>query len=221
VPYLYQIKQVNSTPVIIKMDQLNLFGNSAPALSLPPELMEYHPDVFSAGESIALMQTFIDTMPWQQQVIPMYGRDVLTPRLTAWYGDPGSDYAFSGTKFNPMLWTDELLHIKTIVENHTKTTFNSVLLNYYRDGNDSVAWHSDDEYELGIKPVIASVSFGQQRRFDVRRKDNHQTRYSIDLENGSLFLMKGDLQHNWEHRIPKSTQKLKSRVNLTFRTICR
>lgn len=203
------------------MDQLNLFGDAAPALSLPPELMEYHRGVFEAQESLALMQTFIHVIPWQQQVIPMYGRDVLTPRLTAWYGDPGSDYAFSGTKFSPNPWTEELLHIKTNVENYTKTTFNSVLLNYYRDGNDSVAWHSDDEYELGIKPVIASVSFGQQRRFDVRRKDDHQIKYTIELENGSLFLMKGNLQHDWEHRIPKSTKKLKARVNLTFRTISR
>lgn len=201
------------------MDQLNLFGNAAPPLTLPPDLMEYHPDVFGAQQSLDLMRGFIATVPWQQQIITMYGKQVVTPRLTAWYGDAGSDYAFSGTKFNPIPWTDELLQVKQTVEAVTNTTFNSVLLNCYRDGNDSVAWHSDDEYELGIKPVIASVSFGQVRRFEVRRKDHHQTKYAIDLENGSLFLMKGDLQHNWEHRIPKSTRPLKERVNLTFRII--
>ncbi|MGZ3872279.1 MAG: alpha-ketoglutarate-dependent dioxygenase AlkB family protein [Mucilaginibacter sp.] len=201
------------------MDQLNLFGNAAPAPLLPPDLMEYHPNVFNAQQSIVLMQTFISTVPWQQQVITMYGKQMLTPRLTAWYGDAGSDYAFSGTKFDPLPWTDELLEIKQTVETITQTKFNSVLLNYYRNGNDSVAWHSDDEYELGIKPVIASVSFGQTRRFDVRQKTDHQTKYAIDLENGSLFLMKGDLQHNWEHRIAKSTKPLKERVNLTFRII--
>lgn len=201
------------------MDQLNLFGNAAPAPLLPPDLMEYHPGVFNAQQSIALMQTFISTVPWQQQVITMYGKQMLTPRLTAWYGDAGSDYAFSGTKFDPLPWTDELVEIKQTVETITQTKFNSVLLNYYRNGNDSVAWHSDDEYELGIKPVIASVSFGQTRRFDVRKKADHHTKYAIDLENGSLFLMKGDLQHNWEHRIAKSTKPLKERVNLTFRII--
>ena len=97
---------------------------------------------------------------------------------------------------------------------------NTVLLNYYRDGNDSVAWHSDDEYDLGYKPVIASVSLGQDRRFDVREKHEfHQHKYSVNLENGSLLLMKGDLQELWEHRIAKSKSVTKPRINLTFRVI--
>ncbi|WP_428329887.1 alpha-ketoglutarate-dependent dioxygenase AlkB family protein [Mucilaginibacter sp.] len=200
------------------MDQLNLFGNTIPP-ALPADLLTYYAAVFDAKQSIALMKTFITTVPWQQQIISMYGKQVATPRLTAWYGDKGSDYTFSGTKFDPIPWTDELLEIKETVEKVAATRFNSVLLNYYRDGNDSVAWHSDDEYELGIKPIIASVSFGQTRRFDVRKKADHQSKYSVELENGSLLLMKGDLQHNWEHRVAKSTKQLKERVNLTFRII--
>ena len=109
--------------------------------------------------------------------------------------------------------------IKEKIEPLAGTRFNSVLLNYYRDANDSVAWHSDDEYELGVNPVIASVSFGQVRRFDIRNKLDRNRKYSIYLENGSLLVMKGDLQHNWVHQIPKSTKPLKARVNLTFRVI--
>lgn len=201
------------------MDQLNIFGAAAPLPSLPSELLEYRPAVFTAGESFAFMEGFINNVHWQQRVVTMYNKQVLTPRLTAWYGDAGTDYSFSGTKFSPLPWTKELQEIRQKVEGIARTTFNSVLLNYYRDGNDSVAWHSDDEYELGKDPMIASVSFGQVRRFDVRHKQDHQQKYSIDLENGSLILMKGDLQHNWEHRIAKSTKPLKARVNLTFRII--
>jgi alkylated DNA repair dioxygenase AlkB len=201
------------------MEQLNIFGNAAPAPKLPPELMEYFPGIFNTNESYLFLKTLISTVPRQQQVISMYGKDVVTPRLTAWYGDKGHSYTFSGTKFDPLPWTDELLQIKQRVEKISSAVFNTVLLNYYRNANDSVAWHSDDEYELGTDPVIASVSFGQVRRFEVRNKTDHQHKYTIGLENGSLLLMKGDMQHNWEHRVPKSTKPLAERVNLTFRII--
>jgi alkylated DNA repair dioxygenase AlkB len=201
------------------MEQLNIFGEALPPVALPADLMEYHTSILDAKESIELMETFINTVPWEQKTVTMYGKPIVTPRLMAWYGDTGKDYAFSGTKYNPIPWTNELLKIKTVTEKLAGITFNSVLLNYYRDGNDSVAWHSDDEYELGIKPVIASVSLGQVRRFDVRHKTDRQNKYSIELENGSLLLMKGDMQHNWEHRIAKSARPLRERVNLTFRVI--
>jgi len=201
------------------MDQLNIFGEAANIPVLPPELLEYYPGFFDAGESMALMKQFISTVPWQQRMVTMYGKQIITPRLTAWFGNAGKDYTFSGTKFDPLPWTKDLLAIKEKIEPVAGIAFNSVLLNYYRDGNDSVAWHSDDEYELGVKPVIASVSFGQERRFDVRHKIDHQKKYSVDLQNGSLLLMKGDLQHSWEHRIAKSTKPLKERINLTFRVI--
>ncbi|MDF2434148.1 MAG: hypothetical protein JWP44_3779 [Mucilaginibacter sp.] len=201
------------------MEQLNIFGDTLPPVSLPSNLMEYHQKIFDAEESRTFMETFIHTVPWEQKTATMYGKEIITPRLMAWYGDTGKDYAFSGTKYDPIPWTDELLKIKLVTERIAGISFNSVLLNYYRDGNDSVAWHSDDEYELGINPVIASVSLGQARRFDIRHKADHQNKYSITLEDGSLLLMKGDLQHNWEHRIPKSTKPLRERINLTFRVI--
>ena len=201
------------------MEQLSFFEQAGQSAGLPAELLEYHPGFFSPAESAAVLDTFIDTIPWVQEDIKMYGKIMKTPRLTAWYGDPNKEYIFSGTKHHPILWTDELLMIKKKIEPISGTRFNSVLLNYYRDANDSVAWHSDDEYELGVNPVIASVSFGQVRRFDIRHKQDRNRKHSIYLENGSLLIMKGDLQHNWVHQIPKSIKPLKARVNLTFRVI--
>jgi alkylated DNA repair dioxygenase AlkB len=159
------------------------------------------------------------TISWKQETIQMYGKLLNTPRLTAWYGENSKSYAFSGKKYDPHPWTSELLLIKQRVEQAAGMAFNSVLLNDYRNGNDSVAWHADDEPELGVNPVIASVSFGQARRFDVRHKNDHKLKYSVVLENGSLLIMKGDLQHSWEHQVPKSAKAVKERINLTFRII--
>jgi alkylated DNA repair dioxygenase AlkB len=201
------------------MEQLSFFEQAGQSPLLPADLLDYHPGIFNADESAVLLEKFISTVPWKQEDIQMYGKVLKTPRLTAWYGDNDKDYTFSGTKYSPIPWTEELLKIKNRIEPIAGIHFNSVLLNYYRNANDSVAWHSDDEYELGVNPIIASVSFGQVRRFDIRHKQEHNRKYSIYLENGSLLLMKGNLQHLWEHRIPKSTQIMKERVNLTFRVI--
>ena len=201
------------------MEQLSFFEPSGHSAGLPSDLLEYHPGFFNSAESGKLLNTFIDTIPWVQEDIQMYGKIMKTPRLTAWYGDQNKEYIFSGTRHHPIPWTKELLQIKERIEPVAGVKFNSVLLNYYRDANDSVAWHSDDEYELGVNPVIASVSFGQARRFDIRHKQHRDRKYSIYLENGSLLIMKGDLQHNWVHQIPKSNKALKARVNLTFRVI--
>lgn len=199
--------------------QLSFFDDQKPIPVLPPDLLEYYRDLFDAKESAFLLQAFIDKTSWIQETIQMYGKMIKTPRLTAWYGDNDKSYTFSGNKHSPLPWTEELLSVKARLEPIAKMNFNTVLLNYYRDGNDSVAWHSDDEYDLGYKPVIASVSFGQERRFDVRQKQDHQQKYEVNLENGSLLMMKGNLQQDWEHRIPKSTKPMKARVNLTFRVI--
>ncbi len=201
------------------MEQLDLFSDEGQSIYLPYELMEYYPDFFSPEECNFLLNKFISDTPWEQRTLKIYNKEILTPRLTAWFGDPGTDYSFSGTKNNPLPWTEELLRIKERVEPIAGISFNSVLLNYYRDGNDSVAWHSDNEQVLGKRPVIASVSFGQPRKFDVRNKSDHSRKYSLTLGNGSFLLMKGDLQQNWEHRIPKSTKPMQPRVNLTFRLI--
>jgi alkylated DNA repair dioxygenase AlkB len=201
------------------MEQLSFFEPSGQSGELPADLLEYHSGFFNAAESQIFLNTFINKTPWIQEDIQMYGKLMKTPRLTAWYGDRDKEYIYSGTKHFPIPWTSELLEIKEKIEPVAGVKFNSVLLNYYRDANDSVAWHSDDEAELGINPIIASVSFGQVRRFDIRHKRDRDRKYSIYLENGSLLIMKGNLQHNWVHQIPKSTKPLKARVNLTFRVI--
>lgn len=201
------------------MEQLSFFGDAGQSKSIPEDLLDYHANVFNAEESQTLLQTFIDTIAWEQRTINMYGKSIVTPRLTAWYGDNGKNYAYSGSKFNPLPWTSELLDVKKRIELLAGVNFNSVLLNYYRNGTDSVAWHSDNETELGLHPIIASVSFGQVRSFDIRLKQNHAEKYSIRLESGSLLLMKGGLQQYWEHRIAKLKSIIKPRVNLTFRII--
>ncbi|RWY53703.1 alpha-ketoglutarate-dependent dioxygenase AlkB family protein [Mucilaginibacter gilvus] len=201
------------------MEQLSFFDGGPHSPKLPVDLMEYKPDFFTRAECDTLIPALKTKIRWNQETIQMYGKLLNTPRLTAWYGDNSKTYAFSGKKYDPYLWTDELLFIKHRVDAAAGITFNSVLLNLYRNGNDSVAWHADDEPELGINPVIASVSFGQIRRFDVRHKTDKQQKYSVELENGSLLVMKGDLQHNWLHQVPKSTRALGERINLTFRVI--
>ncbi len=198
--------------------QLSFF-NDTESLLFPENLLEYHSKFLDKNESIVLMENLISTAPWQQPFIKMYDKHLLTPRLTAWFGDKNSSYKFSGTKFDPYPWTDELFDLKNKIADFTNVGFNSVLLNYYRDGNDSVAWHADDEKELGERPTIASLSLGEARQFDFRHKQNHQQKYGLKLENGSLLIMRGALQHDWEHRIPKSTKPMKARINLTFRTI--
>lgn len=201
------------------MEQLSFFKEEGQTPGLPKELLDYHPGLFSETESERLLQLFISATPWQQKTVKMYDKEVVTPRLTAWYADEQTYDYTSLRRSAPNLWTPELLMIKSRVEPIAGVTFNSVLLNYYRDGNDSVAWHSDNETALGKYPVIASVSFGQVRSFDIRNKKDHREKYAVRLESGSLMLMKGDLQTNWDHRIAKSTHKMKERINLTFRIV--
>jgi alkylated DNA repair dioxygenase AlkB len=201
------------------MEQLAFFAEAGQSKGLPKELMEYMPGLISQAEGNHVMQQMIAGSPWKQRIQKIYDKEVITPRLTAWYGDPEVyDYA-SLTESKPNLWTPELLHIKSLVEPLAGIQFNSVLLNYYRNGSDSVAWHSDREKVLGKNPVIASVSFGQVRSFDIRNKADHKEHYSVKLEHGSFLLMKAGLQENWEHRIAKSVKPMKARLNLTFRVV--
>lgn len=182
-------------------------------------LLQYHPSVFTQSESYELFTLLTERIDWRQEAIFIYGRKVLTPRLTAWYGDHGAVYKYSGVAFDPLPWTDELLQIKSKAEILAGTSFNSVLLNFYRDGNDSMGWHSDDEPELGRDPIIASVNFGEARRFDLRLKADHKQKQHILLEDGSILVMKGDLQHYWQHQVAKSAKVKGPRINLTFRMI--
>ena len=161
-----------------------------------------------------------DQTIWRQESVRIYGKVHPQPRLVAWYGDPGTKYDYSGISLTPLPWTDLLREIKRRVEDCTDETFNSVFLNLYRDHNDSMGFHSDDERELGPEPTIASVTFGATRTFVLKhKKDPDITPVKVQLEAGSVLLMKGPTQRFWKHGIMKQTQPCGPRVNLTFRTI--
>ena len=159
-----------------------------------------------------------DNIKWKQEYINLYGRKPI-PRLTAWYGDEGKAYSYSGIQQNPNTWNKGLAYIKEQVEVVAGVTFNSVLLNWYRDGNDYLNWHADDEKELGINPTIASVNFGETRDFQLRNNKNPDLKLTIPLMHGSLLIMSGQLQHYWQHAVPKRKRVKSSRFNLTFRVI--
>jgi len=188
-------------------------------LDMPDADISYFPNFFSLEESKLLYQNLTEKIKWQQDFIKIYGKTIPLPRLTAWYGETEKNYTYSGILMKPHKWNNDLLIIKEKIEIIAKVNFNSVLLNLYRNGADSVAWHADDEPELGINPVIASVSFGETRIFQFKHQENQALKSQIALENGSLLLMQGTTQHKWLHQIPKTTKILKPRINLTFRII--
>ena len=156
---------------------------------------------------------------WKQDFISFRGKESPLPRLTAWYGDAGKEYTYSGIKSIPEEWNKGLLYMKEKVEEFAGTDFNSVLLNWYRDGDDCINWHADDEIELGQNPIIASVNFGETRDFLLRKNDDPSKKFIIPLAHGTLLLMRGGLQHNWQHSVPKRKGVHGPRFNLTFRRI--
>lgn len=200
------------------MTQLSLF-EAEEFYEFPKDLLEYKENFLSAEEADQLKDHLLKTAQWEQRTQKMYDKTVITPRLTAWYGDSKYNESADNNTSVTNHWTPELLLLKERIEKQFGYQFNGVLLNLYRDNNDSVAWHRDKESRYGKRPVIASISLGQTRNFDFRKKDHHQSKYSLPLANGSLLIMKGDLQENWEHRIAKSTISMKPRINLTFRLI--
>lgn len=161
-----------------------------------------------------------EQIAWQQHQLTLFGKTLNAPRLSAWYGDPDARYSYSNIQLLPNGWTKPLLDIKQIVERVSGAKFNSVLANLYRDGNDSMGWHADDEAELGAEPVIASVSLGACRRMRWRHKQRKFASQSLDLPNGSLLLMRAHTQREWQHCIPKVAAPTEQRINLTYRLVC-
>lgn len=201
------------------MSQLSLSDGLGAPQVLSTDIFDYRAGLFTPDECTHYLHTFIHTVPWEHRSVMMYGREVLTPRLTAWYGE-GADYpAHHRPAAHP--WSAELLQIRARVEPLAGTTFDAVLLNYYRDGRDSVSWHDDEDRTPGKNMIVASVSIGQERVFDIRLKSDHRRKTSILLQNGSYLLMKGDFQSRYEHRIAKSTKPMGPRINLTFRRLLR
>jgi len=180
----------------------------------------YMPNFMPDEKAVQYFNSLLATINWKQEEIKMYGKVHPVPRQTAWYGYEGYDYKYSGIMCNPEPWTKELLEIKKVIEHFLPgEDFNSVLLNLYRNGNDKVSWHADDEPELGVNPTIASVSLGAVRRFDLKHKVDPTQNLQIELKSGSLVVMMGALQHNWLHQIPVQKKISDPRINLTFRTI--
>jgi len=175
-------------------------------------------DTWSVQETADIFGRLKTEVAWQQAEVVVFGKSVLQPRLTAWFGDDGCSYTYSGTTLNAVKWTPLLADIRRRCEEISMTSFNSVLLNLYRGGNDAVSWHSDDEPALGPQPVIASVSLGATRRFDMRHRESGLT-IKTNLVDGSLLVMSGKSQSHWKHQVPRTSKEVGSRINMTFRTI--
>ncbi len=188
-------------------------------LPLPEAEIVFYPAFLELSEGDRLLAELMQTIAWRHEAITLYGRSQLQPRLTAWYGDAGKFYRYSGLTMHPTPWTPLLLDLKEKVEAVSGVRFNSVLLNLYRDGNDSMGWHSDDEPELGRNPVIGSLSLGGTRRFLLRHQREPAQKQELALTSGSFLLMRGTTQHNWQHQVPKTKRRVAPRVNLTFRVI--
>jgi alkylated DNA repair dioxygenase AlkB len=197
----------------------SLFQSEPIHFNLPDAEIIYFPDFLSKEKADSLFAELLETIPWQQDEITVYGKKHLQPRLTALYGNEGKPYSYSNITMHPHYWTLTLQKIKSLVENISETNFTTVLLNYYRDGNDSNGWHADNEKELGINPAIASLSLGAERNFQLKHNFDASQKMNIILENGSLLLMKGTTQHFWKHQVPKTAKPIGPRINLTFRSI--
>ncbi len=202
----------------------DLFGSQAESqIHLLDEGMDisYIPAFLEETQSDLLFAELLAATPWRQPELWMFGRKVKTPRLTAWYGDSGTGYVYSGIKNDPLPWTQSLQELRLKVEEMIDGRFNSVLLNLYRDGNDHLSWHRDNEKELGLEPQIASISLGAERFFSLRSDlaNARNSKYELLLEHGSLVCMRGKTQLNWEHAIKRSSKIKDPRINLTFRKI--
>ncbi|WP_411824144.1 alpha-ketoglutarate-dependent dioxygenase AlkB family protein [Leptospira sp. 'Mane'] len=198
---------------------MELFASESPTNLLPyGGIVHYYGKVLGLNEANDYFNALLETINWKNDEAVIFGKHIVTKRKVAWYGDSDYQYTYSGTTKQALFWTSELLRLKQIVENLSETKFNSCLLNLYHNGEEGMAWHSDDEKSLGVNTTIASFSLGAERKFSFKHKSKKET-ITINLENGSLLLMKGKTQTDWYHSLPKSKKIHRPRINLTFRTI--
>ena len=188
-------------------------------LDLPDAEIIYYSQFFDTELADSIFAQLMHDIPWQQDDIRVFGKIHPQPRLTALFGNEGKSYSYSNITMQPHPWNLLLQKLKTQIEAVAQTNFTTVLLNQYRDGKDSNGWHADNEKELGINPVIASISFGAERTFHLKHNTRADLKKSIVLQHGSLLLMKGTTQHFWKHQIPKTTKPVGTRINGTFRVI--
>ena len=180
--------------------------------------VNYYGPIVSSQEAKEYFDQLINNIEWKNDEVFIFGKHIITQRKVAWYADAGLSYTYSKVTKAGLAWTDELLKLKELTEKLTGETFNSCLLNLYHHGEEGMGWHSDDEKELGKNMAIASLSFGADRKFSFKLKEDKQT-LSLLLENGSLLLMKDETQQKWLHSLPKTKRITEPRINLTFRTI--
>ncbi|WP_028916504.1 alpha-ketoglutarate-dependent dioxygenase AlkB [Pseudoxanthomonas sp. J35] len=190
-----------------------------PAPGAPGATLRLARDWLDARAAATLMETLRGGLPWEVHHVRLFGRELPSPRLSCWIGDADAVYRYSGSRFVPHPWTPALAGLRARLQEELGAPFNSVLANLYRSGADSMGWHSDDEPELGPRPLIASLSLGATRRFLLRRRDDASTRIALELEPGSLLLMEGQTQRHWKHALPRTARPLGPRINLTFRQV--
>ena len=201
---------------------MSLFPAQWQAIPLPDAELRLLPQWLAADEADALFEELQRSIPWEVHRIRIFGREVDSPRLSCWIGDADATYVYSRTRFEPQPWTQALSSLRWRVQQACGARFNSVLANLYRDGRDAMGWHSDDEPELGPRPVIASVSLGAQRRFCLRRREQGVARREVrglELPHGSLLCMAGETQRHYQHALPRKSAATGPRINLTFRWI--
>ena len=205
------------------MDQPSLFDNepdtpTRQTFALGDSEIQYVANAFTAREADRLFQSLLDAIPWRTATLTIAGQKRPLPRLQCWMADQGRSYSYSGLKLSPHPWNPDVLRIKARLQQLCEHSFNSVLLNYYRGGSDSVSWHADDETELGPNPIVASVSLGAQRTLEFKPKFNLMTpKKQIVLGSGSILIMGKTIQNNWLHQIPKISGTIDPRISLTFR----
>ncbi|MCY7296192.1 alpha-ketoglutarate-dependent dioxygenase AlkB family protein [Alteromonas sp. a30] len=200
------------------MKQTHLFDLDCIRFDVPDAELIYIPEFISFDQADGCLETLKQTLSWSQDEITLYGKSVTIPRLQAWHGDAEAEYRYSNLSMRPQGWTPMLYELKQACEAYLCCTFNSVLGNWYRDGQDSMGMHSDNEPELGPHPTIAALSFGQTRRLKFRHR-NKRDRLNIDMQSGSLLVMSGSTQRFWQHGIAKSVKPMQERMSLTFRHI--
>jgi alkylated DNA repair dioxygenase AlkB len=188
-------------------------------LDLPDADVRLWPQALQRDAADALLAGLLQDVPWQTEDILIFGERRRVPRLVSWHGDPGTAYSYSGTAHEPLPWTPQLLQMRDQVQKLTGHVFNSVLLNLYRNGQDSMGWHADDEPELGRDPAIASVSLGATRRFKLRHRRRPEAAITLDLAHGDVLLMAGATQHTYVHSVPKTARPAGERINLTWRWV--
>ena len=198
---------------------MDLFSAEKTVFNLPNAELIYAPNFFDKENANLYLKTLKSEIEWQQDDITLFGKTYKQPRLTALYAENKNPYSYSNITMHPKPFTKMLLDIKLAVEQFSQHNFSTVLLNLYRDGNDSNGWHADNEKELGKNPVIASVSLGEARPFHFKHRYHKEERHKIILEHGSLLIMKGEMQHFWLHQIAKTKKDIGERINLTFRQI--